>query len=134
MGGAIAMAELDGRAVIGTHPKLRACATELADDFQRNWKRKGALLGASVPVLSNEVLAATLYGLLYSGTILCPKPEHRIGLSFRKAPHTSRTADCPRCKQDGVIHCDRCNGSGRAVGDVADCPDCQGAGNLGPKP
>lgn len=46
--------------------------------------------------------------------------------------HTSRTPECPRCKQDGLIHCDRCNGSGRAIGDAADCPRCKGAGNLGP--
>jgi len=46
--------------------------------------------------------------------------------------HISRQAECPRCKRDGVIHCQRCNGSGRAVGDVTFCPDCLGAGNLGP--
>ena len=47
-------------------------------------------------------------------------------------PHTSREHPCPRCAAEGVVHCDRCNGSGRAVGDVAPCPDCKGAGNLGP--
>lgn len=41
--------------------------------------------------------------------------------------------ECPRCKLNGVIHCGKCNGSGRAVGDVADCPDCHGTGNLGPR-
>ena len=43
-----------------------------------------------------------------------------------------RDQECPRCKLEGVIHCSTCNGSGRAIGDVAPCPRCYGAGNLGP--
>ena len=49
------------------------------------------------------------------------------------ARHISWLKECPRCRHEGVIHCERCNGSGRAIGDVADCRDCDGRGNLGPR-
>jgi hypothetical protein len=44
----------------------------------------------------------------------------------------TRPGECPRCEREGMIHCEQCNGSGRAIGDIADCPACGGAGNLGP--
>jgi hypothetical protein len=64
---------------LGGNPKLTACAADLVEDFLRNWRRRTHLAGADVPEPPADMLAATLYSLLYSGLIVCPKPEHRIG-------------------------------------------------------
>lgn len=70
----------------GVNPKLLPCAAELAAHFRRVYARKAASLPGEWADLAGqppEAVAAALYSLLYSGTILCPIPEHRIGVSLR---------------------------------------------------
>lgn len=71
-----------------SNPTLQECAEHLARDFHRAYMRNG---GAG-PVRFNpkgvteRQFTQAFYSLLYSGAIVCPKPEHRIKVGLRDTP------------------------------------------------
>ena len=77
--------------VQGANPRIRQCAAHLAREFHDTQERKRF---PGMPALERldwneltdsdrELLVRTFYSLVYRGVILCPVPEHRIGISLR---------------------------------------------------
>lgn len=74
-----------------TNPKIRECAEQLARELHATVERKRTsvslerYLWDEVPAGAQRLMTETLYSLLYRGIILCPIPEHRIGIDLRSA-------------------------------------------------
>jgi hypothetical protein len=77
-----------------SNPEIDRCAAHLAQDHYEQWLRvrqRGQVAGHDKPEPEWAQLTAeerllnvrTMYSMLYRGAILCPRPEHRIGISLR---------------------------------------------------
>lgn len=73
------------------NPKIRECAEQLARELHATVERKRTSVSAErylwdeVPAAAQRLMTETLYSLIYRGIILCPVPEHRIGIDLRSA-------------------------------------------------
>ena len=75
----------------GANPRIRQCAAHLARKFHDTQERKRvpgahALERYDWNELSDgdrALLVETFYSLVYQGVIVCPIPEHRIGIDLR---------------------------------------------------
>jgi len=75
----------------GTNPRIRQCAAHLAREFHDTWERNRVPAARvlerydwnELSDSERRVSVETFYSLLYRGVILCPVPEHRIGIDLR---------------------------------------------------
>lgn len=75
---------------IGANPRIRQCATHLARKFHdtreryRTPNRLERYDWSELPEADRDLLVRAFYSLVYSGSVICPVPEHRIGISLRE--------------------------------------------------
>jgi hypothetical protein len=75
-----------------TNPRIRQCAAHLAHEFHDTHERlrvpdaraRERYDWNELPDDERALLAETFYSLVYRGVILCPVPEHRIGIDLRE--------------------------------------------------
>jgi hypothetical protein len=75
---------------VGSNPRIRQCAAHLARKFHDTQERKRCPAHAlerydwnELPDSDRTLLVKTFYSLVHQGVIVCPLPEHRIGIDLR---------------------------------------------------
>jgi hypothetical protein len=81
-------------------PQIHQCAAHLAHKFHDARERK-RLPGPNhemervswneLPDADRTLLVETFYSLVYRGAIICPVPEHRIGIGLRATERESES-------------------------------------------